>query len=468
MSRTRRTIGALALATTTAATLVLGPGPATAAPPAPVSAVPPDVVLVLSLDSLLARHDLYEQVYRGVPVLNGYYQRHVGLAGGVQVSDGRLPVADLDVTPTVARAVAVQAALARAGGTAVRDRLAVLAGSPSRLVWAVDTVDTHVLVDARSGSVVLVESLLEQATGQGRIFDPNPVVALQDESLKDEADANSAVPVAAYRSVPLLNLDASGFLRGRWAEITEAVGGLAQSSDGTFSYARNDDRFEQVNAYYGVDRAQVYFRSLGLRTVNAEPQDLLINTYSGDNSFYSPSADTITFGRGGVDDAEDLEVVWHELGHAVQDAQVPGFGRGTEAGSIGEGYGDYLALTMSSLRAPDTARVPLACIADWDATSYTSTAPHCLRRADTDKHYPEDKIGEVHADGEIWSAALYDVWQAIGRTRADTAVLEGQFSFAPDTTMPEAARNIVAAADGLYGSQVARAVFQAFQARGIL
>ena len=44
----------------------------------------------------------------------------------------------------------------------------------------------------------------------------------------------------------------------------------------------------------------------------------------------------------------------------------------------------------------------LACLADWDSVSYTATAPHCLRRLDTGKTYA-DKVGEVHADGEIWS-----------------------------------------------------------------
>ena len=43
------------------------------------------------------------------------------------------------------------------------------------------------------------------------------------------------------------------------------------------------------------------------------------------------------FGKGGVDDAEDAEVIWHEYGHAIQDAQVPGFGAGHEAGVDGRG-----------------------------------------------------------------------------------------------------------------------------------
>ena len=50
-----------------------------------------------------------------------------------------------------------------------------------------------------------------------------------------------------------------------------------------------------------------------------------------------------------------------------------------------------------------------ACVADWDSVSYTSTVPHCLRRVDTNLHYPTDLSGEVHHDGQIWSRALWDI-----------------------------------------------------------
>ena len=66
----------------------------------------------------------------------------------------------------------------------------------------------------------------------------------------------------------------------------------------------------------------------------------------------------IKLGKGGVDDAEDAEVILHELGHAIQDSQqVPfGFGGSLEAGSIGEGFADYWAVTVSNVIAPDARR----------------------------------------------------------------------------------------------------------------
>ena len=168
-------------------------------------------------------------------------------------------------------------------------------------------------------------------------------------------------------------------------------------------------------AYHWITQAQRYIQSLGfgstLPAVNKRQQLLRINQFGGDNSFYREGTGklTITLGKGGVDDAEDAEVIVHEYGHSVQDNQVPGFGSTPDAGAIGEAFGDYLAVTVSEHFAP-TPDEP--CVADWDSTSYTSTVPHCLRRVDGNKHYPEDLVGEVHADGEIWSRALWDIHRA--------------------------------------------------------
>jgi zinc metalloprotease ZmpB len=308
------------------------------------------------------------------------------------------------------------------------------------------------------------------STGTGRVFLPNPVAALQNQSLTDQKDADYAALQPAYRTVTLTNLDGSGNLVGDWANVVSETGDPAFSPTNEFLYNRNDDRFEQVMAYYWVTESQKYIQSLGFggarRPINMESQDVRINQWGADNSFSWDKHDLLKFGKGGVDDAEDAEVILHEYGHAMHDSQVAGFGTSLEAGSIGEGFSDYWAVTVSNFIAP-TPDAP--CVADWDAVSYTSTVPHCLRRVDTNLHYPENRHAtSVHFNGQMWSRALWDIRQAVGRARADTLILEAQFDFAPDTSFRDAALDTVAAAQRLYGNRTANQVRDAFEDRGIL
>lgn len=346
-----------------------------------------------------------------------------------------------------------------------------MSAESARLRWLVTLSVVAVMVSALAGSASAAKIGPGISTGTGQVFFPNPVASLQDQTLGDQKDADYPALQPAYRAVTLTNLDGSGFLRGDWANIVSETGPAAFSPTNTFTFTRDDDRFEQVMAYYWVTEAQKYIQSLGFgstrRPINRESQDIRTNQLGIDNSYSWDKHDVLRFGKGGVDDAEDAEVILHELGHAIQDSQMMpfGFGSSVEAGAIGEGFGDYLAVSISDVIAstPDPA-----CVADWDSVSYTSTTPHCLRRVDTDLHYPEDLNGKVHHDGQIWSRALWDICLSLGHVQADTVILEAQFDFAPDTTMPAAAAATVAAAETLYGSVAAAAVRGAFAARGIL
>jgi zinc metalloprotease ZmpB len=312
-------------------------------------------------------------------------------------------------------------------------------------------------------------------TGVGSVFVPNPVQSLGDESLTDQKDSDAAVPAAAYHTVTLTNLDGSGYLRGDWANIASETGNPAYSPTNTFVYTRHQDEFEQVMAYYWITEAQKYIQSLGFGTkyppVNKESQDVRINQWGQDNSFETDHPkDELRFGKGGVDDAEDAEVILHEYGHAIHDGSGFVFGS-EEAGAISEGFGDYWAVDFSDIVAKRLGvreLEPLACVMDWDATFYTSTVPHCLRRLDSNLHYPNDLDGEVHDDGRIWSQALLSIRENIGNSRvADTIILAAQINF-PGTTMVDLANRTVAMAMTLYDNATATKVRAAFQARGIL
>jgi hypothetical protein len=302
------------------------------------------------------------------------------------------------------------------------------------------------------------------SAGSARVFLPNPVASQQDQTLTDQKDADYAALQPAYKIVTLVKLDGSGLLRGDYADVC-GTKSCASSSDGTYLFGRDHTWFEQVTSYYAVTQAQLYIQSLGFTNVNNEPQLVRADQFGGDNSFYDPKKDTITVGKGGVDDGEDLEVIWHEYGHAIQDDQVPGFGVTHDANSIGEGFGDYWAFTMSE---PVSGGFDPACIADWDSVSYTvGDAVHCLRRVDLDITM-DDQTGRIHHDGQIWSRALFDIHNALGRTTADKIILQAQFAFGTDPSFAEAAQATVDAARSIAGQGAAVKVRKAFADRGIL
>ena len=450
--------------------------PAHAAP----SPLPDGLRQIQVRQSLLGTHTWYQQTYHGLPVLGGYYATHTdATSGAVTVSDGRKPVQGLPTeTPGVAADRARSSVTGRLGRQAHGSELVVVpgntAGAPAKLAWVLLTNTgrgtVRTVVDAGSGATLKEQNTIKEATGTGKVFDPNPVVALQNEGLTDDDDADSPAFHRAYRTVALTKLNGRGTtLQGAYAN--NISDNAVQNRRGVFVFNRSEDGFEQVMAYYAMTTAEEYIHAIGFRDVNNEPQDYTTTGFEDDNSFYDPEVDGITFGTGGVDDAEDNEVIWHEYGHAIQDDQIPGFADDAdalEAGSIGEGFGDYWAFTMSQATSRSTALTPLACIADWDSISYTDDTPHCLRRVDGTKMYPADLEGEVHADGEIWSRALFDINGALGRTAANRVILEAHFCFDPNTSMPAAAKQTVATARALYGPVAAAKVRAAFHARGIL
>ena len=315
------------------------------------------------------------------------------------------------------------------------------------------------------------------SVGSARVFKVNPIQATRDQTLVDGKDGKEAVvPAEAYATVALRNLDGSGHLTGRWADVRSSTGTPAYSPTNTFSFSREQDQFEQVMGYFWVNEAQEHLQSLGfgstLRPVLKRSYDVRIGQYGVDNSYMTDKGDYIRLGKGGVDDAEDAEVIMHEYGHAIHHDQVPGFGTTVDAGAIGESFGDYFAVSAGLAAAERygwPVRAEQACPMDWDAASYTA-APHCIRRFDRNLTVA-DRRDQVHFDGQIWSQALWEIrlgYVAAGKgARAwDTTMIDAQFDFAPDTSFDQAAtaihRKALQRGDG-----TGELIRQRFAARGI-
>ena len=74
---------------------------------------------------------------------------------------------------------------------------------------------------------------------------------------------------------------------------------------------------------------------------------------------------------------------------------------------------------------------------------------------------------DEHENGQIWSATLWDIWNALGREVADKIIIESHFQLDGFTTFARGARAILDADRNLYGSRHAPRLRQIFAARGI-
>lgn len=438
--------------------------------------------LAREVQSLTGYHMTYEQVYAGVPVFGGQISVHLGKDLAINLVNNEL----ISVTARGAIAAhgtsqpAIQAALQRInplGGPMtppVATAGVMIVSAKPVAVWKVTfnarkpAADWEVMVQAQTLTIQSVRNRARYADGQGMVFDPNPVVTSGNPNLADNDNADSPDLNSQRISVALQGLDGSGMLTGQYANtIPTSTQTRAQEPTLNFNYTRHDLRFEEVMSYYHIDTVERYVQSLGFTNINNRSVGADPNGITDDNSFYSPDTKTLTFGSGGVDDAEDSDVIWHEMGHCIQDDQVPGWGQSEESGAMGEGFGDYWAGSHSADMGPMGA-LWNPYIAEWDATSYNPGNPAYLRRLDSTKHYPEDVDGEVHDDGEMWSASLWQIRTLVGKTRADTMILEAQFSDATDASFEDGALAILAANQALYGGADQTAIKKVFIDRGIL
>jgi hypothetical protein len=296
----------------------------------------------------------------------------------------------------------------------------------------------------------------------GQVFDPNPVVTLKDPKLKDKEDAKDAVPEKAYFKVPLQGLENSGYLDGPYVS-TKNTSERVKDDARQFILDRSQPGFEEVMVYHHIDSSQRYIQSLGFKNINNRQIAVDARGTTEDNSWYSLYDKTLTFGTGGVDDAEDADIILHEYGHSIQDNQVPGFGTGSEARAMGEGFGDYWGYSAFSSKSDGFDK---GVVGNWDATAYSSENPPALRRVDSKLTY-EDRTGEPYHDSEIWSGTLVDIFNALGKEVADKVVLESQFAYSRSAKFSEGAQAIIEADKKLFKGQHLEKLTEVFKNRKI-
>jgi Zn-dependent metalloprotease len=370
----------------------------------------------------------------------------------------------------ISSAEAISAARSAVGAKHLRGKPQAKLGydkATGKLAWEVSVpsgkplADFVVTIDARSGAKLHAKDVLKHATGSAMIFNPNPVVENNGYTglTSDKNDKDTALLTQLRLPVTLENLVDSqkGCLKGTLVESLIGDKGKKACAPGFdfTSFTRSDDEFEAVMAYFHIDRERTYADGLGLsQPLRSKRQKVFVNAIPDDNSFYSSQTQQLVLGSGGVDDAEDADVISHEYGHSLQDQAAPHSLQKREGGAIGEGFGDYMAAVMSDLT---TGPSPWdTCIFDWDGISYSSSG--CGRDADVpqDLAKAEKKCQkEIHCVGQVVSSTLFGLRGQLGndtngQSIMDRVVLEANFMNSKGTTYKSFGKAIVAADQLLY------------------
>jgi len=436
----------------------------------------------------------YQQCHEGIPIVDRAVVVQVDTAGRVKQMDlsheptsmmEHIAAPAADGVATLSPEAALQAALRHLDTPALRmepgepQRVYYPTGEQLRLAYQAliptrePAHDWRVIVDAYSSEILERRDLLLRVDGAGLVFDPNPVVTANDNTFRDPlASAGSC----GFGGTPLATIDgqrvtrtlrditlAGGIhkLEGPFVRIVnfDAPAHLppTEASATAFNYSSADPRFEAVNVYYHIDTVQRYIQSLGITTAHNSPipADAHDNS-NGGGAFFSPLDGGLHFGDSGLcnpDRGEDGDVALHEYGHAIQNYQVPGWGVRSavtgreETRAMGEGFGDILACIFFAERAGGFQREVFE---DWIFGDMGG-----LRRVDGTKVYPTDWRNRVHDDGEIWSAALWNIYRSIGGDSADPqerlaagdallkTVILSHHLLAPDASMPDGAEAVM-------------------------
>ncbi len=445
------------------------------------------------IHSLGAAHVILQQTYRRLRIHRAYVTVHIASDNRVYLSKNRaVPVEFLPAMPKKIRSA--KASLGRAyAAIGARKATCTQVGDVEQLWYPFeDTLclahkfrlhksrpqeEWIVYVDASTGEILSQYDNLAAARGTARIFDPNPVVALGDyrKATTAAGKPRQRFDDSAYSRVYLKDLDDSGYVQGRHV-TTAPTRGRSRRADRKFLFyahdAKNKTGFKEAMVYYHIDAAIRYLEKLGYagdKAIFSAPIPVDVKGTRADNSWYSPGRKQLTFGTGGVDDAEDGETILHEFGHALQDAITPDFGQSSQAAAIGEGFGDYFA---ASFFASKKSRDYETSVMTWDGIEYNVGFydPPCVRRVDEDVTYEQfdhSSDDAEHANGPIWSATLWDIRRAIGRRRADSIIVESHFQLDGFTTFARAARAILDANRNLYRKRDQPRLIRIFNERGI-
>ncbi|MBX7243267.1 MAG: T9SS type A sorting domain-containing protein [Bacteroidia bacterium] len=342
---------------------------------------------------------------------------------------------------------------------------------PVSFEWIADARTGEILSQKDRASYHAHAALTGDTTGRGVVFRPDPLTKAQvsygapylDNSDQSSAAFNAVMDTVLLRDITFNTGDGRFYLEGPYVKIEDIdpYDSVPVSSlSGNFFYTRNRSGFEDVMVYYHIDSLQRYIQSLGFSNLYNEPLRADPHGYGNqDNSHFIPngSMSYIGWGQGGVDDAEDADVITHEYGHALSYSGSTNTNTGTERKGLDEGIGDYICSSYSY----DINPFHWYEVFTWDGHNEYWTG----RVSNSTQTYP--LTGGIYAYGTVWASCIMEIRLAIGAEASDKDFYQELYMNASGMTLKDAAHNFLDADSMLHNGANTISIVNYFCTRGL-
>lgn len=300
-----------------------------------------------------------------------------------------------------------------------------------------------------------------------RVFNPDPLTPNQftyGGAYVDQNDQNGAVldSLAVDVSLEVISLNDTLRLENDFVKIIDfdAPYTSISTDPSEWTGGRAPAAFEQVMCTYHITEQNEYLAYLGYDSlmnyaIHVDPQAL----GGQDNSLFNWGfpIPRLYFGEGGVDDAEDADVIIHELGHAISHAAAPNSNSGTQRASYDEALGDYFAERYGRRQGVTSTRV-----FDWDGNNVFWSGRSLIH--DGVKDYMTIFFSGIYEHTDLIVSAMLDLSNdaTVSDSVADRIVLESLYSILPFDSFNQIAREYLAADSLVSGGLHQQAIYQAF------
>ena len=189
-------------------------------------------------------------------------------------------------------------------------------------------------------------------------------------------------------------------------------------SNSNVTFDNSNSTIQERTAFYSVNKIHSHLKSVFPTFTGLDfPIETNIDVQGSCNAYYNGTINFYAEGNGCNATAKITDVVYHEYGHGINGYR---YGSGMLNGGLNEGYADIWAISLTQNPVLGYG---------WDLSDPTVY----VRRYDQNrKVYPQDLVGQVHADGEIIAGAFWDTYLNLGNMQQMLDLFKYTFDGAPD------------------------------------